>query len=164
MPTDTAQNTTSKGCRSARAAASSSSTHSPPTARYSFRSRASPATSPRARPDPGRAARRVTVDGERVSFRLGQGDQEHDRQRPRRRGAIKAGCTPSASPPGDQRVPGTELNKPFQRTMNKPGEIPGFLFYPHFGHVTIEGPFNGTTPATREPAQGFSSPPDQRAH
>ena len=38
-------------------------------------------------------------------------------------------------------VPGSELNKPFQRTMNTPGSIPGFLFYPHVGQVTIEGPF-----------------------
>ena len=37
-------------------------------------------------------------------------------------------------------VPGTELNKPFQRTMNTPGSIPGFIFYPHVGQVTIEGP------------------------
>ena len=38
-------------------------------------------------------------------------------------------------------LPGTELNKPFQRTMNTPGSIPGFIFYPHVGQVTIEGPF-----------------------
>jgi mono/diheme cytochrome c family protein len=38
-------------------------------------------------------------------------------------------------------VPGTELNKAFQRTMNTPGEISGFLFYPHVGQVTIEGPY-----------------------
>jgi mono/diheme cytochrome c family protein len=38
-------------------------------------------------------------------------------------------------------VPGSELNRPFQRTMNTPGEIPGFQFYPHVGQVTIEGPF-----------------------
>ena len=37
-------------------------------------------------------------------------------------------------------VPGTELNKPFQRTMNTPGNIPGFIFYPHVGQVTLEGP------------------------
>jgi hypothetical protein len=37
-------------------------------------------------------------------------------------------------------LPATELNKPFQRTMNTPGSIPGFLFYPHVGQVTIEGP------------------------
>ncbi len=41
-------------------------------------------------------------------------------------------------------LPATELNRPFQRTMNTPGEIPGFLFYPHVGQVTIEGPFNAT--------------------
>ena len=41
-------------------------------------------------------------------------------------------------------VPGTELNKPFQRTMNTPGSIPGFIFYPHVGQVTIEGPHNAT--------------------
>jgi hypothetical protein len=41
-------------------------------------------------------------------------------------------------------VPGTELNKPFQRTMNTPGSIPGFLFYPHVGQVTIEGPHDPT--------------------
>ena len=39
-------------------------------------------------------------------------------------------------------VPGTELNRPFQRTMNTPGSIPGFLFYPHVGQVTIEGPLD----------------------
>jgi mono/diheme cytochrome c family protein len=39
-------------------------------------------------------------------------------------------------------VPGSELNKPFQRTMNTPGSIPGFMFYPHVGQVTIEGPHN----------------------
>ena len=38
-------------------------------------------------------------------------------------------------------LPGTELNRPFLRTMNTPGEIPGFQFYPHVGQVTIEGPF-----------------------
>jgi mono/diheme cytochrome c family protein len=39
-------------------------------------------------------------------------------------------------------LPATELNRPFQRTMNTPGEIPGFLFYPHVGQVIIEGPFD----------------------
>jgi hypothetical protein len=37
-------------------------------------------------------------------------------------------------------IPGTELNRPFQRTMNTPGSIPGFIFYPHVGQVTVEGP------------------------
>ena len=41
-------------------------------------------------------------------------------------------------------IPGTELNRPFQRTMNTPGSIPGFLFYPHVGQVQIEGPYDVT--------------------
>jgi len=44
-------------------------------------------------------------------------------------------------------LPGTELNKPFQRTMNTPGNIPGFIFYPHVGQVTLEGPHEAK-PAT----------------
>jgi hypothetical protein len=50
-------------------------------------------------------------------------------------------------------LPGTELNKPFQRTMNTPGTIPGFLFYPHVGQVTLEGPHAGkgaTATASRQ--------------
>jgi hypothetical protein len=42
-------------------------------------------------------------------------------------------------------LPATELNRPFQRTMNTPGEIPGFQFYPHVGQVVIEGPYNATS-------------------
>jgi len=34
------------------------------------------------------------------------------------------------------------VNRPFQRTMNTPGSIPGFLFYPHVGQVWIEGPYS----------------------
>src|SRR5579864_1538719 len=41
-------------------------------------------------------------------------------------------------------VPGSELNRPFERTMNTPGSIPGFLFYPHVGQVWIEGPYDAT--------------------
>jgi mono/diheme cytochrome c family protein len=50
-------------------------------------------------------------------------------------------------------VPGTELNRPFQRTMNTPGNIPGFIFYPHVGQVTIEGPHDAkgaTSTASRD--------------
>ncbi len=39
-------------------------------------------------------------------------------------------------------VPGSELNRPFERTMNTPGSIPGFIFYPHVGQVWIEGPYD----------------------
>ncbi|HVZ23504.1 MAG TPA: DUF1592 domain-containing protein, partial [Vicinamibacterales bacterium] len=41
-------------------------------------------------------------------------------------------------------VPGSELDKPFERTMDAPGEIPGLLSYPHVGQVSIQGPFNAT--------------------
>ena len=50
-------------------------------------------------------------------------------------------------------LPGTEMDKPFARTMNTPGTIPGFLFYPHVGQVWIEGPYDGkgaTDTATRK--------------
>ena len=51
-------------------------------------------------------------------------------------------------------LPATELNKPFQRTMNTPGSIPGYLFYPHVGQVTIEGPHS---------AQGAADTASRRA-
>jgi mono/diheme cytochrome c family protein len=44
-------------------------------------------------------------------------------------------------------LPDTGLNKSFVRTMNSPGAIAGYTFYPHVGQVFIEGPFNGE-PAT----------------
>ena len=49
-------------------------------------------------------------------------------------------------------LPGTELNRPFERTMISPGEIPGFMFYPHVGQVFLNGPFDGV-PATDTPAR-----------
>ena len=87
----------------------------------------------------------VTVDGERV--KLFDWDREiknttgNGRSTPRV--PLKAGLhTVGVTFIATNDVPGTELNKPFLRTMNTPGEIPGFLFYPHVGQVTIEGPFN----------------------
>jgi Protein of unknown function (DUF1592)/Protein of unknown function (DUF1588)/Protein of unknown function (DUF1587)/Protein of unknown function (DUF1585)/Protein of unknown function (DUF1595) len=41
-------------------------------------------------------------------------------------------------------LPDTGLNRSFQRTMNSPGSISGYTFYPHVGQVFIEGPFKGT--------------------
>ncbi len=85
----------------------------------------------------------VTVDGERVKLfdwdreiatrnKLG-GETPHI--------AIKAGLhTVGVTFLATNDVPGSELNKPFLRTMNTPGEIPGFLFFPHVGQVVIEGP------------------------
>ncbi|HEY9181892.1 MAG TPA: DUF1592 domain-containing protein [Gammaproteobacteria bacterium] len=41
-------------------------------------------------------------------------------------------------------LPDTGLNKSFVRTMNSPGAISGYTFYPHVGQVFIEGPFDGS--------------------
>ncbi|HLG56984.1 MAG TPA: DUF1592 domain-containing protein [Vicinamibacterales bacterium] len=87
----------------------------------------------------------VTVDGERV--KLFDWDKEiksttgNGRATPRI--PVKAGLhTVGVTFIATNDLPGTELNRPFQRTMNTPGEIPGFQFYPHVGQVTIEGPFD----------------------
>ncbi len=98
----------------------------------------------------------VTVDGERVYL------FDWDREIADTRGiggqtprvAIRAGLhTVGVTFIATNDVPGTELNRPFQRTMNTPGEIPGFQFYPHVGQVTIEGPYT---------AQGASDTPSRR--
>jgi hypothetical protein len=87
----------------------------------------------------------VTVDGERV--KLFDWDKEianttgNGRATPRI--PVKAGLhTVGVTFLATNDVPATELNKPFQRTMNTPGSITGFLFYPHVGQVWIEGPYN----------------------
>ncbi len=86
----------------------------------------------------------VTVDGERV--KLFDWDREIanttgvGKSTPRipiKAGLHAVGVTFVAT----NDVPGSELNRPFQRTMNTPGSIPGFLFYPHVGQVWIEGPY-----------------------
>jgi mono/diheme cytochrome c family protein len=86
----------------------------------------------------------VTVDGERV--KLFDWDKEIanttgvGKSTPRI--PIKAGLhTVGVTFLATNDVPGSELNRPFQRTMNTPGSIPGFLFYPHVGQVWIEGPY-----------------------
>ena len=87
----------------------------------------------------------VTVDGDRV--KLFDWDKEisnttgNGKSTPRikvKAGLHRVGVTFLAT----NDVPGSELNRPFQRTMNTPGSIPGFLFYPHVGQVWIEGPYN----------------------
>jgi hypothetical protein len=97
----------------------------------------------------------VTIDGERV--KLFDWDKEianttgNGRSTPRipvKAGLHKVGVTFLAT----NDIPASELNRPFQRTMNTPGSIPGFLFYPHVGQVWIEGPYNAkgaTDTATR---------------
>ncbi len=89
----------------------------------------------------------VTVDGERV--RLFDWDKEiantTGNGKATQRVAIKAGLhTVGVTFLATNDVPGTELDRPFQRTMNTPGSIPGFLFYPHVGPVWIEGPYGAT--------------------
>jgi hypothetical protein len=87
----------------------------------------------------------VTVDGERV--KLFDWDKEianttgNGKSTPRV--PVKAGLhTVGVTFLATNDVPGSELDRPFQRTMNTPGSIPGFLFYPHVGQVWIEGPYN----------------------
>ena len=87
----------------------------------------------------------VTVDGERV--KLFDWDKEianttgNGKSTPRI--PVKAGLhTVGVTFLATNDVPGTELNRPFQRTMNTPGTIPGYLFYPHVGQVWIEGPYD----------------------
>ncbi len=87
----------------------------------------------------------VTVDGERV--KLFDWDKEISNTtgngKSTARIPIKAGLhTVGVTFLATNDVPGTELNVPFERTMNTPGSIPGFLFYPHVGQVWIEGPYN----------------------
>src|SRR5580693_6613875 len=87
----------------------------------------------------------VDVDGERV--KLFDWDKEianttgNGKSTPRI--PVKAGLhTIGVTFLATNDVPGSELNRPFQRTMNTPGSIPGYLFYPHVGQVWIEGPYN----------------------
>jgi len=80
----------------------------------------------------------VTVDGERV--RLFDWDKEISSTtgngKSTQRIPVKAGLhTVGVTFLATNDVPGSELNRPFQRTMNTPGSIPGYLFYPHVGQV-----------------------------
>lgn len=86
----------------------------------------------------------VTVDGERVhlfdwdrDISNTTGNGKSTQRIPIKAGLHTVGVTFLAT----NDVPGSELNRPFERTMNTPGSIPGFLFYPHVGQVWIEGPF-----------------------
>jgi mono/diheme cytochrome c family protein len=89
----------------------------------------------------------VLIDGERVHLF----DWDRDISRTTGRGAwtpnvkVRAGKhVVGVTFLATNDIPGTELNRPFQRTMNTPGSIPGFIFYPHVGQVTIEGPHDPT--------------------
>jgi hypothetical protein len=88
----------------------------------------------------------VTIDGARVylyDWDTEIGNQEGNGGRtpeiPIKAGFHKVGVTFIAT----SDLPDTGLNKSFVRTMNSPGAISGYTFYPHVGQVFIEGPFNG---------------------
>jgi hypothetical protein len=98
----------------------------------------------------------VTVDGERVYMfdwdreisNSGNKGGTSTKRIPVKAGLHHLGVTFLAT----NDIPGSELNKPFQRTMNTPGTIPGFQFYPHVGQVVIEGPY-GATGSTDTPSR-----------
>jgi hypothetical protein len=88
----------------------------------------------------------VTIDGERVKLfdwdkEIGTGGAGKVGETPRI--PIKAGLhTVGIAFLATNDAPGSELNKPFVRTLNSPGTIPGYLFYPGIGQMQIEGPYD----------------------
>lgn len=95
----------------------------------------------------------VTIDGERVylyDWDTEIGNQEGNGGRtpaiPIKAGFHRVGVTFLAT----SDLPDTGLNVSFQRTMNSPGSISGYTFYPHVGQVFIEGPYNGTPAITTQ--------------
>ena len=88
----------------------------------------------------------VTIDGARVyqydwDTEIGTKEGEGGRtpEIPIKAGFHRVGVTFIAT----SDLPDTGLNRSFVRTMNSPGSISGYTFYPHVGQVFIEGPFNG---------------------
>ena len=88
----------------------------------------------------------VTIDGARVYLydwdkEIGtkEGDGGRTPEIPIKAGFHRVGVTFIAT----SDLPDTGLNRSFVRTMNSPGSISGYTFYPHVGQVFIEGPFNG---------------------
>ncbi len=89
----------------------------------------------------------VTVDGKRVylydwdkEIATKRGDGGKTPPLPIKAGFHRIGVAFIAT----SDLPDTGLNRSFQRTMNSPGSISGYTFYPHVGQVFIEGPFKGT--------------------
>jgi hypothetical protein len=95
----------------------------------------------------------VSVDGARVYLfdwdkEIGpnEGNGGRTTEIPIKAGFRKIGVTFIAT----SDLPDTGLNKSFVRTMNSPGSISGYTFYPHVGQVFIEGPFNGAVAASTQ--------------
>jgi hypothetical protein len=97
----------------------------------------------------------VTVDGARVylydwdkQIKTEEGNGGRTPEIAIKAGFHKVGVTFIAT----SDLPDTGLNRSFVRTMNSPGAISGYTFYPHVGQVFIEGPFNGAV-ATSTPSR-----------
>ncbi|HEY3518376.1 MAG TPA: DUF1592 domain-containing protein, partial [Gammaproteobacteria bacterium] len=97
----------------------------------------------------------VSIDGARVylydwdtEIATQEGNGGRTAEIPIKAGFHKVGVTFIAT----SDLPDTGLNKSFVRTMNSPGSISGYTFYPHVGQVFIEGPFNGVE-ATSTPSR-----------
>ncbi|HET7607226.1 MAG TPA: DUF1592 domain-containing protein, partial [Gammaproteobacteria bacterium] len=88
----------------------------------------------------------ISIDGTRVylydwdkEIATQEGNGGRSPEIPIKAGFHKVGVTFLAT----SDLPDTGLNKSFVRTMNSPGSISGYTFYPHVGQVFIEGPFQG---------------------
>jgi mono/diheme cytochrome c family protein len=110
----------------------------------------------------------VTVDGDRVKLfdwdkEIGTGGVGKIGETPKI--AIRAGLhSVGFAFLSTNDAPGNELNKPFVRTMNSPGQIPGYLFYPHVGQMQIEGPLQrGRCDRLSEPPKDLCLPSGQSA-
>jgi hypothetical protein len=95
----------------------------------------------------------VTVDGVRVylydwdtEIATQEGNGGRTPEIPIKAGFHRVGVTFIAT----SDLPDTGLNRSFVRTMNSPGSISGYTFYPHVGQVFIEGPFNGAVAASTQ--------------
>ncbi|HTQ98729.1 MAG TPA: DUF1592 domain-containing protein, partial [Candidatus Acidoferrum sp.] len=95
----------------------------------------------------------VTIDGERVylydwdkEIATTRGDGGKTPAIPIKAGFHKVGVAFIVT----SDLPDTGLNKSFVRTMNSPGAISGYTFYPHVGQVFIEGPFKGMAATSKQ--------------
>ena len=167
--------TTSRGCRSARAAASLIEHEFPADGEYVFRivpifeGNMGQANDPFGQIQGERLA--VTIDGQQV--KLFDWDKEM-------RGAPRSGVPTPPIPvkAGLHRVgitflannyaPDNNINDVFLRATIETGGIPGYLFFPHVGKVRIEGPSSvsgvSDTPSRHRifvcrPASGFEPSP-----
>jgi mono/diheme cytochrome c family protein len=109
----------------------------------------------------------VTIDGARVYLydwdtEIGNTESNGGRTPPIpiKAGFHKVGVTFIAT----SDLPDTGLNKSFVRTMNSPGAISGYTFYPHVGQVFIEGPYDGLVAAsTQSRDKIFECYPNERS-